>query len=78
MYQYNVIKFDEDPTKKVTVSVSHNYVIPANVDTVLFDVQFDPTGYPLSLANQAKKSKVQYTIKAGAKTVGPFDMGTGI
>lgn len=73
MYQYTVNSFDA--ASKVTVSESHNYVIPPNVDTVIFDVQFDPVGYP---APANSESKVQYTIKVGTKTVGPFNMNTGI
>ena len=52
------------------MSVSHNYVIPANVDTVIFDVQLNPTG------TAAMPTKVQYTIKIGTKTVGPFGLET--
>lgn len=72
MYQYTVNNFDA--ASKVTVSDSHNYVIPAGVDTVIYDVQFDPTG----AAPGGAEAKVQYTIKVGTKTVGPFNMAAGI
>ncbi len=67
MFQYTITNIDT--ATKVTVLDSHNYVIPANVETVIFDVQFDPTG------NAAPAGKAQYTIKIGSKTVGPFNIG---
>lgn len=70
MFQYIITNIDT--ATKVTVLESHNYVIPANVETVIFDVQFDPTG---SAAPAGQESKAQYTIKIGSKTVGPFNIG---